>query len=105
MSGTSIGFLRTWCAGAAIVLALTAPPAAGADLRERLLDDARDGQLDEFGFLTAALITGGVGDECELEGWLDRYGQCREQLLQSLPTSEPQGQWKAIHDALHKQLL
>jgi len=77
----------------------------GGDLTERLLDDARDGQLNEFEFVTAALIAGGIDDECELEGWLDRYLDRREGLLRSLPTSEPREQWEQIHDALHQQFL
>jgi tetratricopeptide (TPR) repeat protein len=105
MSGTSLIGLRRWCAGVLILLAMAVGPVHGGDLTERLLDDARDGQLNEFDFVTAALVAGGIDDECELQGWLDRYLDCRESLLGSLPTSEPWQQLEAIHEALHEQLL
>ena len=73
MSGTSVSVLRLRCAAALLVLALLAAPAVGGDLTQRLLDDARDGRLDDFDFVTAALIAGGISNECELETWLDRY--------------------------------
>ena len=89
MSGTSVSILRQRCAVAVLVLLSAAAPAAGGDLSDRLLDDARDGRLDDFTFVSAALIAGGIDDECELEGWLNRYANCREGLIQSLPSSEP----------------
>jgi tetratricopeptide (TPR) repeat protein len=105
MSGTSVSGLRRRCAGALILLAIAVGPALGGDLTGRLRDDARDGQLNEFDFVSAALIAGGIDDECELQGWLDRYLDRREGLLSSLPTSEPWNQLEAIHEALHEQLL
>ncbi len=105
MSGTSVSAWRRRCATALIVLAMGAAPARGSDLPERLLNDARDGRLDDFEWMAAALIAGGVGNECELEGWLDRYSQLRENLLQSLPTSDAEQCFEAIHGALHELLL
>jgi tetratricopeptide (TPR) repeat protein len=84
---------------------LLAAPALAADVNDRLLRDARDGVLDDFDFVTAALIAGGADDECELSGWLDRYTQRRDQLLDSIPTAPPIEKLQPIHGALHNQIL
>jgi tetratricopeptide (TPR) repeat protein len=105
--------LWRWCAVALFALARLAAPVSADNLSgrllnnlgERLLDDLRDGRLDEFDFLTAALVAGGAEDECELSGWLDCYADHRRHLLDSLPTSPPVEQLRAIHDALHEQIL
>src|SRR4051812_26342139 len=101
MSGTSVSVWRRRCAATLLMLAMSAVPAIGGDLAERLLDEARDGQLDTLDFLSAALIAGGIDDACELEGWHDRYVQSRERLLQSLRTSEPLEPFESLHEALH----
>jgi tetratricopeptide (TPR) repeat protein len=105
MSGTSVSAWRRSCAAALTALLIAAAPALGGDLTDRLIDDARDGRLDSFDFPTAALIASGVDNQCELEGWLDRYVTLRERLLQSLPTSDAQQGFEALHDLLHEQLL
>lgn len=105
MSGTSVSVLRRRCAGALLVLAMLAAPASSSDLTERLINDARDGRLDTFDFLSAALIAGGIDDACELDGWLDRYFEQREPLLSSLPTSESLQPYESIHEALHERFL
>ncbi len=115
MSGTSVSVWRRRCAAvvnwrrrwaaALILLAVGMDPALGGDLTARLLDDARDGRLDDFDFLPAALIAGGIDGQCELEGWLDRYAMLREKLLQSLPTSDAPECLEAIHEGLHEQIL
>ena len=80
-------------------------PITAANLSERLVDDARDGRLDDFDFIAAALIAGGVEDECELSGWLDWHAQRRALLLDSLPDGTTGERLRAIHGALHGQIL
>jgi tetratricopeptide (TPR) repeat protein len=98
---------KTCCRCVRFLLAvwLLAAPALAADVNDRLLRDARDGRLEDFDFVTAALIAGGADDECELSGWLDRHAQRRDQLLDSIPTAPAIEQLQAIHDALHDQIL
>jgi tetratricopeptide (TPR) repeat protein len=93
------------CATFLAALWLLAAPALAADVNDRLLRDARDGRLDDFDFVTAALIAGGADDECELSGWLDWHIQRRDQLLDSIPTALPTEKLQTIHDALHDQIL
>jgi len=72
--------LPIWCCALAIgAQSVCAAPAA--TLTQRLVADARDGQLDEFGFFTAALIASGVDDERELTGWLDIYTARRHAVI------------------------
>src|SRR4029079_3273748 len=105
MSGTSVSFLRRRCAAALLVLMALAASAFGDHLTERLVEDARDGRLEEFDFVSAAFNAGGVTDQCDLDGWLDRYETSREAILQSLPTSDATDLFDTLHEALHQRLL
>jgi len=57
--------------------AVAAPPEHDRSLSTRLVEDARDGCLDEFGLLTAALIAGGVGCQSELDECCVRFNEIR----------------------------
>src|SRR5206468_1969682 len=104
MAGLDLRVLcRHWVLAFAVLVLLAAPVAA-ADLSERVLTDTRDGRLDDSDFFTAALIAGGIHDECELSGWLDWYAERRALLLDSLPEGPPIERLRAIHDALHAQI-
>jgi tetratricopeptide (TPR) repeat protein len=110
MAGFGSRELLWWCALGLAACLLAAAPAAAQSLSDRLLADARDGQLDEFEFVSAALVAGGVDDECELGGWLDLYRERRAALLNDLRLddllkSTPASRLQAIHAALHKTLL
>jgi tetratricopeptide (TPR) repeat protein len=105
MAGLVLRVLYWQWAVAISAASLLAAPVAAANPSERALHDTRDGRLNEFDFFTVALIAGGVQDECELSGWLDWYAEQRAPLLDSLPEGPPIERLRAIHDALHEQIL
>src|SRR5437016_4158326 len=53
------------------------PSARAATLTERLLSDARDGRLEDFTFLSAALIASGALTSDEIQKWLAMYEPVR----------------------------
>jgi tetratricopeptide (TPR) repeat protein len=92
-------------AAALALLSTLIAPAKANDLTQRLVNDATDGRLDECDFLSAALIAGGVSDECELAGWIDAYGQRRQAVLESLADYAPELRLAALHHGLHEHVL
>lgn len=111
MSGIFHFIMRRQCAFrcACMALVLLVVPAAADDLVDRLIGDllgkANDGRLEQIDFVGAALIAGGVADECELSGWLDVYSHHRDALLGSLPSGPSIARLRAIHDGLHEQIF
>jgi hypothetical protein len=87
------------------VHAQTHDPPQPADVTRRLLDDARDGDLDGFDLPTAALVASGVEDECELAGWLGDYGQKRAEVLHEALATSSGHPLTALHRAMHERLL
>ena len=105
MGGPVLITRRIWCALVLSMVAWITTPLAASDLSDRLVLDARDGRLDDFDFITAALIAGGVDDECELAGWTHRYAEKRDELLNSISAHSPMERLQAVHNALHAQVL
>jgi tetratricopeptide (TPR) repeat protein len=77
-----------------------------APTEELLFFDAVDGYLDDFPFLTASLVAGGIDDPNELdryrnqfEGWVHYLN---EQKIGRLP---PMARVEAIFDFMHRQLF
>lgn len=105
MAGIFGRAIRWQCALALGALAFAAAQSAAADVADRLLADARDGQLDSIDFFTAALVAGGTTDECELSGWVDAYIERRAQVLGTLREAPAKRRLQAIHEALHEQIL
>jgi tetratricopeptide (TPR) repeat protein len=97
--------LPSWCRLATCAILLLTASASGQPLDKRLFEDARDGRLDKFDFFAAALIAGGVVDEGELSGWLDRYMQHRQELLGLVMQQPTPERLQAIHAELHKRIL
>jgi tetratricopeptide (TPR) repeat protein len=93
------------CALAVSALLLSTASATGQPLVERLLADARGGQLDKLDFVAAALIAGGVADECELSGWIDSYLERRAAVLNAIPVGPAAERLQAIHAAFRGQIL
>ncbi len=92
------------------IVAQPASPAKRLDARaasatERLLNDARDGQLNDFTFLGAALTASGTDKSTELTKWLDRYEPVRAGILKSVPAGTLTDRLKAIHAAAHRFVL
>ena len=86
MAGLVCRFAACCCALAIGARAVAAAPGARDTLTQRLVADARDGQLDDFDFLAAALVASGVKDDRELTGWaLDSRMEVR--LLRSVDTT------------------
>jgi hypothetical protein len=94
-----------WCALGLGAFLLFAAPTHAQTLSDRLLADARDGRLDEFEFLAAALIASGVEDECELEGWMDSFTERSAELLNAVSDTPANQRLRIIHAALHAAVL
>src|SRR5438445_396476 len=73
-------------AAAVCALVLIASAGLAQSLDEQLLADARDGTLDDFDFISAALIASGVADPCELYHWQWQYAERQAAVIQSLRT-------------------
>jgi len=80
------------------------PPCA-ATATERLLLDSRDGRLDDFAFLTAALTASGTETADEAQKWLAMYEPVRDGILAQLPAGTTTDRLKAIHAATHRFVL
>ena len=92
--------------GVAVFCALCCPtPAVAESLDERLVTDAADGKLDEYDFLSAALIAGGVSDGCELEHWRRTYAELRATALVAAHSNKANEKLAAIQAALHERIL
>jgi hypothetical protein len=106
MIGGLVGRLCGWryalALGAAMLLVA---PAMAQPLPDRRLDAVGGGRLNGGDFFTAALIASGVEDACELGGWVDCYAERRNQLLSDIPASSSLDRLRAIHAALHEQIL
>jgi len=83
-----------------LTLVIPTPRALAQSLQEQFLSDAQDGQLDQFDFISAALIASGVHRACELDGWRLRYEDLRAQIA-----DDRMGGLAAIHAAVHERLL
>jgi tetratricopeptide (TPR) repeat protein len=105
MAERDLRALGWWWALVVGAAAWMAAPAAGESLQARLLAETRDGRLDRIDFVAAALIAGGVEDECELSGWLDCYAERRSKLLAAISEGPAAEQLRSLHVALHQQLL
>jgi len=103
MAGLVCRFVACFCALAIAAQASGAAPACAAPLRQRLVADARDGRLDDFSFLAAALVASGVEDECELAGWLELIADQRATALE-LAIDTPVSP-RTLHAALHEVIL
>jgi hypothetical protein len=73
----------------------------------RLLADARDdGRLAEFDFLSAALVAGGVEQECQLDGWRGDYVARRAAMVEWARHEFPKRKrLAALHAAMHQRVL
>ncbi|HEX5105281.1 MAG TPA: hypothetical protein VFV87_15785 [Pirellulaceae bacterium] len=88
------------------LLLVPAVDAAAESLDARLLADARDGRLDEFDFLSACLIAGGVSDPAELAEATSEAADVRARLdLASLRELPPLPRARELHDRLHARIL
>ena len=75
-------------------------------LERRLFADARDGTLEEFTLLEAALIAGGVDDPAELARYGARLDACVAELRRlGTVRGTPRQQAQAIFEFLHHRLL
>ncbi|HEY2416236.1 MAG TPA: hypothetical protein VGI40_28605 [Pirellulaceae bacterium] len=81
------------------------PPARKATATERLLLDARDGRLDDFSFLTAALTASGMETADEAQKWLAMYKPVRAGIVAQLPAGTTTDRLKAIHAAAYRFVL
>jgi hypothetical protein len=81
------------------------PAARAATLGERLLFDARDGRLDDFDFLTAAVIASGAQTIDDVKKWLAMYEPVRAGIVGKLPAGTTSDRLKAIHAAAHQFVL
>jgi hypothetical protein len=93
--------------GAALYLfALTIARTASAEsLTDRVLNDCRDGRLDDIEFSTAALIASGVEDECELAGWITAFAERRDAVVGNVSEGPAIERLRAIHAAMHRTIL
>ncbi len=100
-------FLQWLCAlvvGAWITL--FSQPASAQTLQSQLLDDARDGELDRFDFISAALIASGVEELSELDAWRQAYATVQDQIaFEDLERLASQERLVALHRALHEKVL
>lgn len=76
-----------------------------AVLTRRLVADTRDGRLDAFDLVGAALVASGVEDECELAGWLGYYADHRAEALANAALTPGEQPFAALHAALHAKIL
>jgi hypothetical protein len=76
-----------------------------ATLTERLLSDARDGRLDDFNFIFAALIASGTSTFSDVTLFLDMYEPVKAGILGKLPAGTAIDRLKAIHAAAHDFFL
>jgi tetratricopeptide (TPR) repeat protein len=97
-------YVRRTCA-LVLCLSVLAAPTAGQTLTGRLVDDARDGRLDEFSFIAAALIASGVEDRAELDRWLASYAPVRSALLAAIERSPGRPTISRLHAEMKKRLL
>jgi tetratricopeptide (TPR) repeat protein len=88
-----------------LFLSMLAAPTAGQTLTGRLVDDARDGRLDEFSFIAAALIASGVEDQAELDRWLASYAPLRSELLAAIGRPPGGQRIGRLHAEMKEQLL
>ncbi len=102
---------RLWLAcGLMIGLAGQAEaPLADAGTRsavDRLVDDAADGQLDQFSLIEGALIAGGVHDPQHLQACLDLFRRRASRLNQlDRPHAPPRQRAVMVLRFLHRELL
>lgn len=80
-------------------------PAQGLELTERLLADARDGQLNNFDLFTAALIASGCENADQLADWSRQYTVRSQRLLEFQCQGSAGSQLQQIHAALHGEFL
>lgn len=94
---------QRWMAGAFVTLLVL--PALGQSLEQQLVADGRDGRLDDFDLLSAALIASGVDQDWELEAWHDSYVIEREAIVAGLRTQSLAGKLETLNAALHRNIL
>lgn len=101
-----------WIA-AVIVLALTVvrqaaatAPSSDAPLERQLLDDARDGRLDEISFLDAALIASGIDQPQHLRECRQQFAElCDRFRAQHRRTASTRELAVAVLEFLHREIL
>ena len=100
--------VRRWLGAfvAASCCLVAAASARGETLSERLIADAKDGELNQFDYVAAAFIAGGVTDEQELKRCLADYAAKRSQVLESCRATSSAGERLAeLHRAMHQRML
>jgi len=81
-------------------------PTADPHLERRLLDDARDGHLDEFSFLDASLIASGIDQPQRLLECRQRYEElCDRFRAQKSQIATPRELAVAVLEFLHREIL
>ena len=80
------------------------------EAEHRLLDDARDGQFDNYTLLDAALIAGGVNDLAQLgryqqqfEGWVEAIRERSQELREK--DSSDQAMARFVFEYMHREIL
>jgi hypothetical protein len=76
-----------------------------ATATERLINDARDGRLDDFTFLSAALTASGAETADDAKKWLAMYEPVRAGILSRLPPGTATDRLKAIHADTYQLVL
>jgi tetratricopeptide (TPR) repeat protein len=92
------------CAVLGSVLAIAAA-ALGGPLDDRLAAEAKNSSLQALDFVGAALIAGGVDDECELVGWRANYETARRDFVEKLAELPQAERLQALHKMLHDRIL
>jgi tetratricopeptide (TPR) repeat protein len=100
-------FRGSWrqCALAVGAVLLFAGTATGQALSRQRLLASGDAKLEKGEFFEAALIASGVEDEAELSDWFESYAAKRSRLLAGIPSGTQSELLRALHAALHAQLL